>query len=65
MVDGRSTFKNLTGMRLLERRKHRREDTIRTDLKEIGINTRSWIDSALGRDHLRAPVSAALNLRVA
>ena len=40
------------------------EGNIRKDLKEIGINTRNWVDSALGRDYWRALVSAALNLRV-
>ena len=26
--------------------RRRREDSIRMDLKEIGINTRNWVDSA-------------------
>jgi hypothetical protein len=34
------------------------------DLIEIGINMRSWIDSAQGRDYGRVLVNAALNLRV-
>ena len=34
------------------------------DLKEIGINTRNWVDSAQDRDYCRALVNAALNLRV-
>jgi hypothetical protein len=34
------------------------------DLKEIGINTTSWVDSAQDRDYWRALVNAALNLRV-
>ena len=33
-------------------------------LKEIGIITRNWIDSAQDRDYWRALVNAALNLRV-
>ena len=33
----------------------------RMDLKEIGINTRYWIDSAQDRDYWRALVNAALN----
>ena len=33
------------------------------DLKEIGNNTRNWIDSAQDRDYKRALVNAALNLR--
>ena len=36
----------------------------RTDLKEIGINTRNWVDSAQDTDYWRALVNAALNLRV-
>jgi hypothetical protein len=34
------------------------------DLKEIGINTRNWVDSAHDRDYWRALVNAALNLAV-
>ena len=34
------------------------------DVKEIGINTRNWVDSAQDRDYRRALVNAALNLRV-
>ena len=32
--------------------------------KEIGINTRNWIDAAQDRDYWRALVNAALKLRV-
>jgi hypothetical protein len=31
------------------------------DLKEIGINTRKWVDSAQDRGYWRALVNAALN----
>ena len=34
------------------------------DLKEIGIDTRNWIDSAQDRDYWGALVNAALNLWV-
>ena len=34
------------------------------DLKEMGIITNSWADSAQDRDYWRALVNAALNLRV-
>ena len=44
--------------------RRRWEDNIRMDFKEIGINTRNWVDSAQDRDYLRAPVNVALNLRV-
>ena len=57
--EGRSAFKTLTGKpaekRLLGRP---REDNIRMDLKEIGINTRNY------RDYWRALLNATLNLRV-
>ena len=34
------------------------------DLKEIGMNTRNWVDSSQDRDYWRALVDAAMNLRV-
>ena len=40
-------------------------DNIRMGLKEIGINTRIWIDWAQDRDYWRVIVNAALNFRVA
>ena len=40
------------------------EDNIRKNLKEIGIITRNWVDSAEDKDYWRALVNAALNLRV-
>ena len=53
-----------TEKRPLGRPRRRWEDNIRMDCKEIGINTRNWIDSATDRDYWRALVNAALNLRV-
>ena len=46
------------------RLRRRWEDNIRMDLKEIGNNTRNWVDSVKDRDYWRAVVNAALNLRV-
>ena len=47
MEEGRSAFKILTGTpagkRPLARPMRRWEDTIRMDLKEIGISTRNWV----------------------
>ena len=43
---------------------HRWEDKFRIDLKEKGINTRNWLDSAQDRAYWRPLVNAALNLRV-
>ena len=68
MEGGTSAIKILTGKptgkKPLGRPSRRREDSIRMDLKEIGINTRNWIDSAPNRDHWRALVNAALVLRI-
>ena len=48
--EGRSAFKILTGKPTgkipLVRPRRRWEDNIRMNLKEIGINTRNWVDSA-------------------
>ena len=48
MEEGRSAFKILigkpTGKRSSGRPRRRWEDNIRMDLKEIGINTRNWVD---------------------
>ena len=50
MEEGRSTFNFLTGTPAgkipLGRPRRRWEDNIRMDLKEIGINTRNWVNSA-------------------
>ena len=66
MEEGRSAFKILTGKptrkRPLGRPRRRWEDNIRMDLKEIGIDTRKWVDTAEDRDYWRAHVNAALNL---
>ena len=40
------------------------EDNIRMDLREIGMNTRNWVDSVQDRDYWRALVNAALNFQV-
>ena len=50
MEDGEA-FKNATGKRLLGSPRRRWEDNIRMDLKEIGINTRNWVDSARDRNY--------------
>ena len=67
-VEGRSAFKILTGKhrgkRPLGRPRRRWKDSIRIDLKEIGINTRNWVNSAQDRDYWRFLVNAALNLWV-
>ena len=68
MEEGRSAFKILTykttGKRPLGRSRRGWEGNIRMDIKEMGINTRNWVDSAQNRDYLTALVNAALNHRV-
>ena len=68
MEEGRSAFKLLTGKptgkRPLGRPRHCWEDNIRMDLKEIGINTKNWVDLAQDRDYWRALVNVTLNLWV-
>ena len=49
---------------LLGRPYRRGEDNIRIDHKEIGINTRNWVDLARDMDYWRALVNAALNFGV-
>ena len=39
-----------TGKRPLGRPRHRWEDNIRMNLKEIGINMRNWVDLAQDRN---------------
>ena len=55
MEEDRSAFNILTGTRAgnipLGRLKSWWENNIRMDLKEIGINTRNWVDSAQDRDY--------------
>ena len=40
------------------------KSNIRMDVKEIGIDTRNWVDFAQDRDYWRALVSAALKFYV-
>jgi hypothetical protein len=55
---------NTEGKRPLERPKHRWEDGIRMDLREIVRGSVDWIHLAQDRDRWRALVSAVMNLRV-
>ena len=68
MEEGRSAFIILTGKptgkRSLGRPRRKWEDNIRMDLKEIGIITRSLVDSAQNRDYWRGLVDVTLNLRI-
>ena len=67
MEEGRGIFIMLTGKpianRALGRPRRRREDN-RMNLKEIGISTRNWVESAQDSDSWRAFVNEATNLQV-
>jgi hypothetical protein len=52
------------GKRPLRRPRHRWEDGIRMDLREIGFRGVDWIRLAQDRDRWQAVVSAVMNLRV-
>jgi hypothetical protein len=52
------------GERPLGRTRHRWEDGIRMDLREIGLRGVDWIRLAQDRDQWRAVVSAVMNIRV-
>ena len=52
------------GKRPLGRLRRRWEDNIRMDLKEKGINTRNWVDSAQDRNYWIALVNEVLSLHV-
>jgi hypothetical protein len=48
----------------IRKARHRWNENIRMDLKEIGINTSNWVDLAEDKDYWRALVNVALNLWV-
>jgi ribosome biogenesis protein Nip4 len=52
------------GRRQLERPRHRWEDNIKMDLREIGFEDVDWIHLAQDRDRWWAVVNAVMNLRV-
>ena len=69
MEESRNAFKILTGKSTgkgpLRRPRRRWVDNIIMDLKEIGINTKNWVNLAQDRrDYWRALVIMALNLWV-
>ena len=68
MEENRSDFKILTreliGKRPLGNPRHRWEDNIRLNHKEISINTRIWVHLGKDRDCWITLVHAASNLRV-
>jgi hypothetical protein len=52
------------GRRPLGRPRHRWEDNIKMDLREIGFGDVDWIHLAQDRDRWRALVNTVMNLRV-
>jgi hypothetical protein len=52
------------GRRPLRRPRHRWEDNIKMDLREIGFGDVDWIYWAQDRDRCRALVTTVMNLRV-
>jgi hypothetical protein len=64
----RSALKILTGKpigkRPLGRPRHKWEDNIRMDLREISINMRNWVNFAQDRDYWRTLVNSALIIQL-
>jgi hypothetical protein len=68
MGEGRDVYRVLVGRpegkRPLRRPRHRWEDNIKLDVREIGIDGTNWIRLAQDRVHWRAFVSTVMNLLV-
>jgi hypothetical protein len=68
MGEGRGVYRVLVGKpegrRPLGRPRHRWENNIRMDLREVGWGCVDWMELAQERDRWRALVSAVMNLRV-
>jgi hypothetical protein len=68
MGEERNVYKVLMGKpegkRPLERPRHRWEDGIRIDLREIGLGSVDWIQLAQDRDRWQVLVNTVMNLRV-
>jgi hypothetical protein len=60
----RVLMENPEGKRPLGRPRHRSEDGIRVDLREIGWGSINWIQLAQDRDRWRALMNMVMNLRV-
>jgi hypothetical protein len=68
MGEGRGVYRVLVGRpkgkRPLGRPRHRREDNIKLDLRETGINGVNWIQLAQDRVQWWAFVNTVMNLKV-
>jgi hypothetical protein len=69
MGEGRGVYRfwvgRSEGKRPLERPRHRWEDNIKIDLREIGIDWTNWIHLAQDRVYWQAFVNPVMNHRVA
>jgi hypothetical protein len=68
MGEGRNVYRvlmgKLEGKRPLEKPRHKWEDGIKMDVREIGCGGVAWTHLAQDRDRWRAVVNAVMNLRV-
>jgi hypothetical protein len=68
MGEARGVYRVLVGKpegkRPLGRPRRRREDNIKMDLREIGIDAANWIQLAQDRVQWRAFMNTVMNLRV-
>jgi hypothetical protein len=68
MGEGRGVYRVLVGKpegrRPMGRPRHRWENNIRMDLREVGCGSVDWMELGQDRDRWRALVSAVMNLRV-
>jgi hypothetical protein len=68
MLEVRGAYKILVGRpegrRPLGRPRHRWDDNIKMDLREIGFGDVDWINLAQDRDRWRTLVNTVMNLRV-
>jgi hypothetical protein len=61
-AEERDAYIVLVGKRPLGRPRHRWEDNIKMDLREIGLVCLDWINLAQGRDQWRALLNLVMNL---
>ena len=68
MEQSRNAYRVLVGKpegkRPVGRPRHRWEDNIKMDLREVGCDPGEWIDFAKDRDQWQAYVRVVMNLRV-
>ena len=57
-------WENLREKRPLGRPRHRWEDNIKMDLREVGCGGMDWVDLAQDRDRWRAVMNMVMNLPV-